>query len=160
MLFQLYKSPIQSHIWVELSPHIYLFTFWAWSNIVAFRYFGHPPHTFINKVHQKWFIRSSPSPLKKGKEEKRESEWGDTLTRAKKRERTKGKDGEAKVKHHSKGHSPLTHTYTWPSSKGDMISQRQDLWPCKINEEDMQVYPNLEPHKSLFKRRRGFLERP
>ena len=37
MLSQLYKSPIQSHIWLKLNPHSYLFTFWAWSNIVAFR---------------------------------------------------------------------------------------------------------------------------
>ena len=55
-----------------------------------------------------------------------------------------------KVKHHSKGHSSLTHTCTWPSSKVDMISQRQDLWSCKINEKDMQVYPYFEPHKSLL----------
>ena len=84
MLSQLYKSPIQSHIWVELSPHIYLFTFWAWSNIIAFRYFGHPPHTFINKVHQKWFTRSSPSPWKR-EEKKDKSEWAYNLTRAKKK---------------------------------------------------------------------------
>ena len=31
-----------------------------------------------------------------------------------------------------------------------MISQRQDLWSRKINEKDMQVYPYLEPHKSLL----------
>ena len=109
-------------------------------------YFGHPLCTFINKVHQKWFTRSSPSPRKRKIRQKRVSLQ---LTRAKKK-RTKGKDGEAKVKHHSKGHSSLTHTCTWPSSKGDMISQRQDLWSCKINEKDMQVYPYFEPHKSLL----------
>ena len=112
-------------------------------------YFGHPLCTFINKVHQKWFTRSSPSPWKRKKREKDKSEWAYNLTRAKKK-RTKGKDGEAKVKHHSKGHSALTHTCTWPSSKDDMISQRQDLWSHKINEKDMQVYPYLVPHKSLL----------
>ena len=82
------------------------------------------------------------------KSERDKSEWAYNLTRVKKK--TKGKDGEAKVKHHSKGHSSLTHTCTWPSSKGDMISQRQDHSSCKINEEDMQVYPYFEPHKSLL----------
>ena len=43
-----------------------------------------------------------------------------------------------------------SHTCTWPSSKDDMISQRQDLWSRKINEKDMQVYPYLELHKSLL----------
>ena len=32
-----------------------------------------------------------------------------------------------------------------------MISQRQDLGSCKINEEDMQFYPYLEPHKAFIK---------
>ena len=109
-------------------------------------YFGHPLCTFINKVRQKWFTRSSPSPWKRKKTKASEP----TILLEQKKKRTKGKDGEAKVKHHSKGHSSLTHTCTWPSSKGDMISQRQDLWSCKINEKDMQVYPYFEPHKSLL----------
>ena len=93
-------------------------------------------------VHQKLSI-----PPKKRKKKTKASEPTILLEQKK---RTKGKDGEAKVKHHSKGHSSLTHTCTWPSSKGDMISQRQDLWSCKINEEDMQVYPYLEPHKTYL----------
>ena len=90
------------------------------------------------------------------KEKRMRQKWVSLQSYSSQKKRTKGKDGEVKVKHHAKGHSSLTHTCTWPSSKVDMISQRQDLWSCKINEEDKQVYPYLEPHKSLFKRRRGF----
>ena len=110
------------------------------------KYFGHPLCTFINIVHQKWFTRSSPSPWK----EKRKREKRVSLQSYSRKKTQQGKDGEAKVKHHAKGHSSLAHTCTWPSSKDDMISQRQDLWSRKINEKDMQVYPYLEPHKSLL----------
>ena len=149
---------------IELNPHSYLLTFWAWSNIVAFREISWSSSTLV--IHYacssiKSIKSGSPEalhpPKKRGEKDK--SEWAYNLTRAKKK-RTRGKDGEAKVKHHSKGHSSLAHICTWPSSKDDMISQRQDLWSCKINVEDMQVYPYLEPHKSLFKHWRGFLKRP
>ena len=90
-----------------------------------------------------------PPKKKKKKRQKRASLQSYS---SKKKKRTKGKDGEAKVKHHSKRHPSLAHICTWPSSKDDMISQRQDFWSCKINEEDMQFYPYLEPHKSLFKK--------
>ena len=135
------QSPIQSHTWIELNPHSYLLTFWAWSNIIAFREMSWSLSTLVSHC-----ARSSIKSVKSGsleplhppeKKRKRDkSEWAYNLTRAKKK-RTKGKDGEAKVKHHSKGHSSLTHTCTWPSSKDDMISQRQDFWSCKINEENM-----------------------
>ena len=116
-------------------------------NVMIIEYFGHPLCMFINKVHQKWFTRSSPSPWKeKRKREKRVS----LQSYSSQKKRTKGKDGEAKVKHHAKGHSGLTHTCTWPSSKDDLISERQDLWSRKINEKDMQVYPYLVPHKSFL----------
>jgi hypothetical protein len=52
-------------------------------------------------VHQKLSI-----PLKRKEKEIKASEFTILL------EKKKRKDGEAKVKHHSKGHSPLTHTYT------------------------------------------------
>ena len=104
---------------------------WSSSTLVI-----HCAHSLIKSIKS-----GSPKavhlPEKKGKSEQQSYS-----------SKKKGKDGEAKVKHHSKGHSSLTHTCTWPSSKDDMISQRQDLWSCKINKEDMQVYPYLEPHKS------------
>ena len=94
-------------------------------------------------VHQKLSI-----PLKKKRREKDKSEWAYNLTRAKKKD--KGERWRSQGQTPRKRHSSLTHTCTWPSSKGDMISQRQDLWSCKINEKDMQVYPYFEPHKSLL----------
>jgi len=57
-------------------------------------------------VHQKLFI-----PLKKKRKEKETKASEPTiLLEQEKKKRTKGKDGEAKVKHHSKGHSSLTYT--------------------------------------------------
>ena len=92
MLSQLYKSPIQSHIWVELSPHSYLFTFWARLNIVAFREMSwssstlviHHAHSSIKSIKSGSSEALHP-PEKKEKREKEGSEWGDTLTRAKKK---------------------------------------------------------------------------
>jgi len=55
-------------------------------------------------VHQKLSI-----PLKRKEKETKASEPTILLE---KKKRTKGKDGEAKVKHHSRGHSSLTHTCT------------------------------------------------
>ena len=154
-----HTSPIQSHTWIELNPHSYLLTFWAWSNIVAFREMSWSSSTLV--IH---YARSSIMSVKSGspealhppeKKRKRDkSEWAYNLTRAKKK-RTKGKDGEAKIKHHSKDIHP-SHTCTWPSSKVTWPLKRQDFWSCKINEEDMQLYPYLELHKSLSKSRRGF----
>ena len=52
--------------------------------------------------------------MKKKEKKKRETKASEPtiLLEQKKKKEDKGKDGEAKVKHHSKGHSPLTHTYT------------------------------------------------
>jgi len=73
-------------------------------------YFGHPPCMLINKSPSKVVCQKLSIPLKKEKEAK-ESEPTILLEQKKKKE-DKGKDGEAKVKHHSKGHSSLTHTCT------------------------------------------------
>ena len=154
MLFQLYKSPFQSHIWVELSPHSYLFTFWAWSNIVAFWEMSwssstlviHHAHSSIKSIKSGSSEALHP-PEKKRKEKKREASEETLLLEQKKR--TKGKDGEGKVKHHWKGHSSLAHICTWPSSKDDMISQRQDLWSCKINEDICNFIPTLSHTKAF-----------
>ena len=148
MLSQLYKSPIQSHIWLKLNPHSYLFTFWAWSNIIAFRDMSwssstlviHHAHSSIKSIKSGSSEALHP-PEKKEKREKEGREWGDTLTRGKKK-RPKGKDGEAKIKHHSKDIHP-SHTCTWPSSKV--------TWPLKD-----KIFSYLELHKSLSKSRRGF----
>jgi len=153
MLSQLYKSPIQSHIWLKLNPHSYLFTFWAWSNIVAFRDMSwsystlviHHAHSSIKSIKSGSSEALHP-PEKKEKREKEGSEWGDTLTRAKKKD--KGKGWRSQDQTPLKGHSSITHMH--------MTSQRQDFWYCKINEEDMHLYPYLELHKSLSKSRRGF----
>ena len=75
------------------------------------QYFGHLPRTFINKVHQKWFIGSSPSPWKKKRKEKKREASEETLLLEQKKKRTKGKDGEAKIKHHTKDIHP-SHTCT------------------------------------------------
>ena len=64
MLSQLYKSPIQSHTWQELSPHSYLFTFWAWSNIIAFRDMSWPSSTLV--IHP---ALSSITSIKSGSSE-------------------------------------------------------------------------------------------
>ena len=155
-----HTSPIQRHTWIDLSPHSYLLKFWAWSNIIAFWEMSWSSSTLvIHYAHSsiKSTKSGSPKALHPPEKEKKREKRVNLQSYSSKKKRTKGKDGEAKVKHHSKGHSSLTHTCTCPSSKGDMISQRQDLWSSKINEEDIQVYPYLEPHKILFKCRSGFL---
>ena len=61
------------------------------------------------------------SPEKKQRKEKKRKVSEDSYLSQKKK-RTKGKDGEAKIKHHSKDIYP-SHTCTWPSSKV--------TWPIK-----------------------------
>jgi len=52
-------------------------------------------------------------PLEKKEKKKRETKASEpTILLEQKKKRTKGKDGEAKVKHHSKGHSSLAHICT------------------------------------------------
>ena len=86
-------------------------------------------------------------PEKKGESDK--NGWANNLTRAKKKGQH-GKDGEAKVKHHANGHSSLAYTCTWPSSKDDMISQRQDLWSCKIMRKICKFIPTLSHTKAYL----------
>ena len=109
-----HTSPIRSHTWIELNPHSYLLTFWAWSNIVAFREMSWSSSTLV--IHYacssiKSIKSGSPEALHPPEKEKKKdkSEWAYNLTRAKKK-RTKGKDGEAKFKHHSKDIHP-SHTH-------------------------------------------------
>ena len=161
--FSTIQSPIQSHTWIELNPHSYLLTFWAWSNIVAFREMLWSSSTLV--IH---YARSSIKSIKSGspealhppkKRRKSQKRMSQQSYSSKKKEK---KDKMAKME---KPKSNTTQRDIHPSHthahdqvlKDDMISQRQDLWSCKINEEDMQVYPYLGPHKSLFKHGRGFL---
>ena len=149
-----HTSPIQRHTWIDLCPHSYLLKIWAWSNIVAFREVSWSSSTLV--IH---CARSSIKSIKSGstetfhplekKRQRDKSEWAYNLTRAKKKGGQQWKDGEAKVKHHAKGHSSLAHTCTWPSSKDDMISQRQDLWSCKINEDICNFIPTLSHTKAF-----------
>ena len=88
------QSPIQSHTWIDLNPHSYLLTYWAWSNIVAFREMSWSSSTLV--IH---YARSSIKSIKSGspealhppekKSERDKSEWAYNLTRVKKRQRGK-----------------------------------------------------------------------
>ena len=133
------QSPIQSHTWMELNPHSYLSTFWAWSNIVAFWEMSWSSSTLV--IHcARSLIKSiksgSPKALHPPKKKSEQQSY------SRKKKRTKGKDGEAKIKHHSKDIHP-SHTCTWPSSKV--------TWPLKE-----KIFSYLKLHKSLSKSRRGF----
>jgi hypothetical protein len=56
-----HTSPIQRHTWIDLNPHSYLLTFWAWSNIVAFREMSWSSSTLV--IH---YARSSIKSIKSG----------------------------------------------------------------------------------------------
>ena len=58
------QSSIQSHTWIELNPHSYLLTFWAWSNIVAFWEMSWSMSTLV--IH---CARSSIKSIKSGSPE-------------------------------------------------------------------------------------------
>ena len=69
------QSPIQSHTWIELNPHSYLLTFWAWSNIIAFREMSWSLSTLI--IHYACLLMNSiksGSPKALHLPEKKESE--------------------------------------------------------------------------------------
>jgi len=72
-------------------------------------YFGHPLCTFINRVHQKWFTRSSPSPQKKEKKPK-ENEPAILLEQKKKKKKDKRAKME-KPKSNTTQRTFIPHTY-------------------------------------------------
>ena len=146
MLSQLYKSPIQSHIWLKLNPHSYLFTFWAWSNIVAFREMSWSSSTLVI-----YHAHSSIKSIKSGSSEalhppeKKEKKWNaseETLLLEQQKKGQRGRMEEPRSNTTQKDIHP-SHTCTWPSSKV--------TWPLKD-----KIFSYLKLHKSLSKSRRGF----
>ena len=93
-------------------------------------------------VHQKLSIT-----LKRKEKETKASE--PTILLDQKKRGQRGKMEKPKSNTTQKDIHP-TYTCTWPSSKGGMISQRQDLWSCKINEDICNFIPTLSHTKAFL----------